>query len=353
MPQWYENSHSSGFGNVKTLETEINLDVRNAREINSSEFTVGQELITKIEELWSMYFLPERACAVPYKIHIYGPEGQFKPHMDTPEKYLVGTFLVGLGDTTEPGDHLVLNGSTCYGSPAKHWVAFYPDIPHEVTRIKSGYRAVIAFKIFRRDNAPETSSTGACATVVGTPEAPASNVINRDMLVAVESVVAGLCAIGKPFAFHLTHLYNKGLIEPVGFDNTLLLAAKKQQVTLVRHLPVLCWRRYSYDEGSDDDNNTYEELKARNEVLSYVYPFTDDHMDFLLGEKDALERESVQWLKGLEGIPFWSLLADWKAGVMWRDDYVEGPGFTGNESRAHDEFSVYLTWAMIVIPHPA
>ena len=23
---------------------------------------------------------------MPYNIHIYGPEGQFKPHMDTPEK---------------------------------------------------------------------------------------------------------------------------------------------------------------------------------------------------------------------------------------------------------------------------
>ena len=352
MPQWYENSHSSGFGNVKTLETEINLDVRNAREINSSEFTVGQELITKIEELWSTYFLPERACAVPYKIHIYGPEGQFKPHMDTPEIDLVGTFLVGLGDTTEPGNHLVLNGSARYGSPAKHWVAFYPDIPHEVTRIKSGYRAVIAFKIFRRDNAPETSSTDVRATVVGTPEAPASNVINIDMLFAVESVLADLCAIGKPFAFHLTHLYNKGLIEPVGFDNTLLLAAKKQQVTLVRLLPVLCERRYTRDEG-EGNYYTYEELEESNTIKSSVYPLTDAHMDFLLGDKGALERESVQWLKGLERIPFWSLLEDWKAGVMWNEDYDEGAAYTGNESRAHDEFSVYLTWAMIVFPNPA
>ena len=115
LPQWYENSHSSGFGNVKTLETEINVDIRNAREINSAEFTVGQELIKRIEELWSRYFLPERVCAMPYNnIHIYGPEGQFKPHMD---KNLVGTCLVGLGDTTKQGNHLVLTGSTRFGSP--------------------------------------------------------------------------------------------------------------------------------------------------------------------------------------------------------------------------------------------
>jgi len=38
---------------------------------------------------------------------------------------------------------------------------------------------------------------------------------------------------------------------------------------------------------------------------------------------------------------------------MWSDRYEEGPGYTGNESRAHDEYSVYLTWAMIVFPNPA
>jgi hypothetical protein len=152
------------------------------------------------------------------------------------------------------GQHLVLNGSERYGSPASCWVAFYPDIPHEVTRIESGYRAVIAFKIFRHDDAPETSLTGVSETVARTPEALTSNVVNVDMLVAVESVLAKLCAIGKPFAFHLTHLYNKSLIEPVGFDNILLLAATKQQPALVRLLPVLCERSYSYDYGEPQES---------------------------------------------------------------------------------------------------
>ena len=303
---------------------------------------MDQNLINQVEKLWSKYFLPKRVCVTPYKIHIYGPEGQFKPHMDTPEKNLVGTFLVGLGDTTKPGDHLVLNGSTRYGSPAKYWVAFYPDVPHEVTHIESGYRAVIAFKVFRHDDAPGTSLTGVSETVGRTPEAIASNFINVDMLAAVESVLTKLCAIGKPFAFHLTHLYNKSLIEPVGFDNILLLAATTRQLALVHLLPVLCERKhtwYSYD--------------GSNYLSSSVYPFTDDHMDFLLGDKGALERESVQWLKGLEKIPFWILSGNWEAGVMWRDEYQEGAEWTGNESRADDEFSVYLTWAMIVLPNPA
>jgi hypothetical protein len=353
LPRWYENSHTSGFGNVKTQETEFNTDVRNAREISSSEFTVDQKLISKVEQLWSEYFLPKRVRAIPYKIHIYGPEGQFKPHMDTPEQNLVGTFLIGLGDTTEPGKHLVLNGTKRYGSPANEWVAFYPDIPHEVTRIESGYRAVIAFKIFRHEDAPETPLTGVSETVARTPAAIASNVTNVDMLIAAESVLAKLCAIGKPFALHLTHLYNKSLVEPVGFDNILLLAATKQQPALVRLLPVLCTRNYSFYEGDDGSYDDDELIKEMNNVSSSVYPLMDAHMDFLMGDKGALQRESVQWLKELKDIPFWSLSRDWRAGVMWRDDYNEGPGYTGNESRAHDEYSIYLTWAMIVLPNIA
>ena len=269
--------------------------------------------------------------------------------MDTPEQNLVGTFLVGLGDTAEPGKHLVLHGSLRFGSPANHWVALYPDIPHEVTCIKSGYRAVIAFKIFRLGAAPEMSLRSVSETVTATLEAPMSNIFNLDMQAAVESIMAKLCAIGKPFAFHFTHLYNKSLIEPVGFDNILLLAANKQELALVHLLPVLCQRSYSHNEG----NGYYEDLIGTNSVHSSVYPFTDAHMDYVLGDEDALERESVQWLEGVEGIPFWSLSADWKAGVMWSDRYEEGPGYTGNESRAHDEYSVYLTWAMIVFPNPA
>ena len=351
--QWYENSPPSGFGNVRTQETEINVDIRNAREISSSEFTVDQKLIRRVERVWSKYLLPKAVRATPYKIHIYGPGGQFKPHMDTPEQNLVGTFLVGLGDTTKPGEHLILRGSRCFGSPANHWVAFYPDIPHEFTCIESGYRAVIAFKIFRLDVAPEMSLSSVSETVTATLEAPMSHAVNVDRLAPVESIMAELCAIGKPFAFHFTHLYNKSLIEPVGFDNLLLLAAKKQERSRVRLLPVLCKRTYCYNEGDDNYGYSYEDLKETNSVDSSVYPFTDAHMDYVLGDKDALERESVQWLEGVEEIPFWNLSVGWKAGVMWNDEYHEGPGYTGNESRAHDEYSIYLTWAMIVFPNPA
>jgi len=85
----------------------------------------------------------------PYKIHLYGPGGHFKSHRDTPETGLVGTFLVGLGDTSSTyAGHFRIGDKTLRADPCS-WVAFHPDIPHEVTKLEDGYRAVIAFKMFR------------------------------------------------------------------------------------------------------------------------------------------------------------------------------------------------------------
>ena len=95
--------------------------------------------------------------AVPYKIHLYGPGGHFKSHRDTPETNLVGTFLVGLGDTTTSEGNFRIADKTLKAERGC-WVAFYPDTPHEITKLEDGYRAVIAFKIFRvADDEPDVT----------------------------------------------------------------------------------------------------------------------------------------------------------------------------------------------------
>ncbi|KDQ55549.1 hypothetical protein JAAARDRAFT_195404 [Jaapia argillacea MUCL 33604] len=56
----------------------------------------------------------------PYKIHLYAPGGHFRPHRDTPSTNLVGTFLLGLGDSTHSrylnvdGMKLSAEGGTWY-----------------------------------------------------------------------------------------------------------------------------------------------------------------------------------------------------------------------------------------------
>ena len=104
LPSWFEHSAISGYGDMQSLETKVDCEVRNAREIPASEFEVEPEFLEKIQESWKTHFLPRNVRAVPYKIHLYGPGGHFKSHRDTPETGLVGTFLVGLADTSSTSE---------------------------------------------------------------------------------------------------------------------------------------------------------------------------------------------------------------------------------------------------------
>lgn len=87
-----QNAMASGCGG--TQETKVNTDIRNACEIPPEEFHIKQDLLTKMQKIWSEHFIPCKVKAVPYKIHSYRPGGHFKPHCDTHEKDLMGTFLV-------------------------------------------------------------------------------------------------------------------------------------------------------------------------------------------------------------------------------------------------------------------
>lgn len=100
LKKWFDNAPQAGYGDVRAQETKVDLIVRDAHEITKDEFEVESALLGKIVELWGKHFFPTRVRAEPYKINVYGPGGHFKPHKDTPEKNLVGTFLVGLGDST-------------------------------------------------------------------------------------------------------------------------------------------------------------------------------------------------------------------------------------------------------------
>src|ERR1700735_236557 len=140
---WFEHSAISGYGDMQSLETKVDSEVRNAREIPASEFEVKPEFLEEIQELWRGHFLPRNVRAEPYKIHVYGPGGHFKSHRDTPETGLVGTFLVGLGDTSSTSEGNFRIGDETLRAEPCSWVAFHPDIPHEITKLEDGYRAVM------------------------------------------------------------------------------------------------------------------------------------------------------------------------------------------------------------------
>ena len=52
-------------------------------------------------------------------------------------------------------------------------------------------------------------------------------------------------------------------------------------------------------------------------------------MGYALGDGNALERESVRCLKGIEDVSFWSLSVARKTDVIWSDGSQEGQGIPG------------------------
>jgi hypothetical protein len=129
LPTWFEHSAISGYGDMQSLETKVDSEVRHAREILASEFEVKPEFLKNIQNMWREHFIPRNVRAEPYKIHLYGPGGHFKSHRDTPETGLVGTFLVGLGDTSSnAAGHFRIGDKALRAEPCS-WVAFHLTHP--------------------------------------------------------------------------------------------------------------------------------------------------------------------------------------------------------------------------------
>jgi hypothetical protein len=313
---WFEHSAISGYGDMQTLETKVDPEVRNAREIPASEFEVRPEFLEKIEDLWGKRFIPRKVRAVPYKIHLYGPGGHFKSHRDTPETGLVGTFLVGLGDTSSSREGNFRIADKKLKAEPCNWVAFYPDIPHEITKLEDGYRAVIAFKIFGLTNKQPEQVQGLGPRV--------KKILDR---------------IPPPFGLLMTHRYSMGTTSLNGFDALLSAYAFSRKDVEACMMPVV-----TTFSGEIFDNDDLE-----SEAESQVYPFTRAHVDILLRKNVAQAQKDIKWLDGLDEIPFYTW--DTKATLeIWREEHPNGLNYTGNEADSTREDSIYLSYAILFLP---
>ncbi|KAJ7080762.1 hypothetical protein B0H15DRAFT_787000 [Mycena belliarum] len=341
LERWYAAGDVSGYGDVRAQETKVDLAVRNAREIPASDFSVSADLIEEVERLWGASFVPTHVRAEPYKIHMYGPGGKFNAHRDTPEMNLVGTFLIGLGDTSrtkdDKEDDSSLKGAFKVG--ARHyfahlgsWVAFYPDIGHAVEELVSGYRAVIAFNIFRQE----------------LPEAP--KIVDDSIIGDIKAILAPL---EKPYGILLHHEYCAGTTELTGGDAALYAAVCGPGVD-VKLLPVLInWKAQWDPDSKEIQNGTYYD--------PCVFPMTAIHADTVLERiknhgsdtEVHLEGTDAEWINDYqteeaELIPFYSPRVKDTVVQVWPEEVeVE---YTGSGSRPHEEEGIYLSYAIVALP---
>ena len=321
LKMWHTNAQVSGYGDVREQVTRVNSDIRQAREIPASDFTVEPELLARIADLWDQHFFPKTTIRVqPYKIHVYELGDHFRVHRDTPQKDLIGTFLLGLGDTTFTGG-LKVDGKECPAHVGS-WCAFYPDMPHSVAEV-DGHRASLAFQVFR-----------AADTDV---ETPTSVHVRGQLAELVEH-------LEPPFGILLQHKYSFGTTSFSSFDALVTSSVHALPHVQVRQFPVVI-DAYSSRDYEDRD------LRCR----TAVYPFTGGHIDALLAYPDTKHQPKSHaecgeaWIDEVKNVPFFSL--DFSQSLYtYKEQEQDEIEHTGNESRPWTEDSVYLSYALLALP---
>ncbi|KDQ55558.1 hypothetical protein JAAARDRAFT_180355 [Jaapia argillacea MUCL 33604] len=321
LQHWFDNAALSGYGDVLAQETKFDEDVRKAREIPASEFSVEPALLEWIQSCWSKSFHPPGVRVEPYKIHLYGPGGHFKAHRDTPQINLVGTFLLGVGDTTHQ-KNLVVNGNEVSAKEGE-WCAFYPDVVHSVKKVNFGHRAVIAFKIFRT-----TENQDGAGTVPPEYRIPVAQVLNKLQL---------------PIGIFLDRQYCIGTTQLSGFDAFLLQCAKDRAASegfVVHVLPVVT---------KGDSVWWTNDSKCKDRLEADVYAFTDAHIECILGRGDEEVWKRRDVFKDVKKVPFFSM--DFKQStVIWKEAVDEYENHTGNEADVYREDSLYFSYALLMLP---
>ncbi|EGN97805.1 hypothetical protein SERLA73DRAFT_90914 [Serpula lacrymans var. lacrymans S7.3] len=145
-----------------------------------------------------------------YKLNVYGKDSFFKAHQDTPRGQNMFGSLVIVFPTNHDGGALVLrhggkewtfdsSGAISAASgPCVGYVAFYSDVEHEVTLVKSGYRVTITYNLYFEDESK---------AMVSVDPAPTSYEIT--MKAALSDLLSdpGVLPEGGYLGFGLRHQY--------------------------------------------------------------------------------------------------------------------------------------------------
>ena len=393
MARWYAHAAArvSGFGDVRAGETVVDAQVRNARELLPEH--VAPALVQAVERFWAAHFYPTCVRAEFYKLNLYAPGGKFAPHLDTPQRDLLGTVLVCLGDSTREyrtpehakparprrarndsqkapkraretfprerkwdhhdlyvqGEGLELDAGDVCG--------FFTDVPHAVNTVPCGHRATLAFKIFYR--APGAGTA---------PRAPsdAREAARAQVRQALREAL-GACQPG--FALLLSHRYARQDAAMKGRDQLLVEALRALPGGRVLLFPVAVKYRATWYEGADGDGD--------NECASSVYALTDSVVRRALLQRRSAEQEAqdveqeeqddeeqeqeregddapplpadADEVETLRGLRFYDLEGgENRAGYCWQHSSEQAEEYTGNECRPGDENSLYVNFAAVL-----
>ena len=168
LSQLVAASSVASFG--KGTEEVTDLRYRDALKLDPEMLTTSFELsntsiLKKIEAL----LVPNRSIRAEfYKLNIYcGPNGHFKPHLDTPRSdSMLGSLVVCLPTsfaggalvTRHLGQEVIFDWSPSFqASKCKQsiqWAAFYCDVEHKILPVTSGHRITLTYNLYYAEGRP-------------------------------------------------------------------------------------------------------------------------------------------------------------------------------------------------------
>ncbi|KAI6768966.1 hypothetical protein HG531_010070 [Fusarium graminearum] len=141
--------------------------IRNTWELDASKFDLGNpewhKFFEKVLQDTATGLCSGELLAKPYKLLLCEPGSFLKPHNDSGrERGMVGTLILCLPSKHEGGDVHLSRGSQVKRlstAPTSKFditsISWFSDVTHEVTKVTSGYRLVLIYKLFIRGDARE------------------------------------------------------------------------------------------------------------------------------------------------------------------------------------------------------
>jgi hypothetical protein len=212
------------------------------------------------------------------------------------------------------------------------WCAFYPDIPHRVKALQSGYRAILSFKIYAKDQE-------------NLQERGTNSIAKMEM----ESLVEDLQNLDVPVGILLSHHYGYDSKNIYGCDKLLLDTLKEKGLTVDLKPVLIHFSGEGLMPGIDYyDSSYYTTSDERGSLSSSVYSITDEALEYVRQRLSGAEAEP-KFADSSKKIIFLDGRTGDREG-LWDVETREEIEYTGNESQPHSENSVYVRYVAIVQP---
>jgi len=333
-------------------KTVYNKNVRDALQVKAEDFELlnfdleKSGIVSKIHDKLTPYD-PDDLTAEQYSLNLYKENGHFHSHKDTPRSdKMVGTLLLflptrysqGTLQVTHKGYDKSFNFGNATEEDVLHWVAFFGDVDHSVSRMWSGVRMTVAYTINRGD-VPEQETS---------PE-PTVEDETKSLIEKLKEILADdqFMPDGGKLGFPCYHLYTNGQFfkgrdseDPLEMTQLKKLKGKDFNIALAgNHCGLdVCLQPYLGETCCDMAWKT-SEFTAKKDIRRRM---TDDSIP---GTSLEYESDGVEWVESTPGRN--SGVGKPQSKVL-KDAEYSATGYFGNEA----SWVTFYVYAGIIINIP-